>query len=125
MVARRHCEFCRKYVHADTTENGRWVFGGVEKWRGEPLPRGPKEKPPCDHDKDACPKGHYSDPVELSDRNRQAHQHYLRCQAVGRFPADGIVEQNAAIIRSIEDDKERLDRERQMMLLEVLLKVQR
>lgn len=40
--------------------------------------------------------------VELSPRNVRALLHYRRCKAVGRFPADPIVERNAAVIAHVE-----------------------
>lgn len=45
--------------------------------------------------------------VELSDRNRQAYEHYRECRAVGEWPRDWLVRRNARLIREIEDMAER------------------
>lgn len=68
-----------------------------------------------------CPKGHYSDPVELSPRNAQALDHYQRCKAVGRFPHDAIVERNAGIIRCLEDAYAKTKQDQILEMLGVLL----
>ncbi len=46
--------------------------------------------------------------VEPTERSRQIIAHYHRCRAVGRFPADPLVERNAAVIREYEDEWGRL-----------------
>lgn len=49
-----------------------------------------------------CPNGTPEDLQTLSAKNRQAYWHYQQCAAVGSFPDDEIVRQNAAIIRMAE-----------------------
>lgn len=47
---------------------------------------------------DSCPKGHWKSPIEFSEKNQRAYDHYLECKATGRFPNDPIVLRNARII---------------------------
>lgn len=49
-----------------------------------------------------CPKGTPEDSRALSPKNALAYWHYQQCSAIGSFPDDAIVRQNAAIIRSAE-----------------------
>lgn len=44
---------------------------------------------------------------ELSEQNRMAYRHYMECKAVGEFPNDAIVRQNAMIISSVRDEYEK------------------
>lgn len=44
----------------------------------------------------------------LSAKNRRAYRHYRMCRAVGRFPPDAVVERNAALIRGVEEEIERV-----------------
>jgi hypothetical protein len=126
-IARRPCEACKLYVYDDKCDGETWTFAPgpttFQRTGNKPVSRGPKEKPPCDHDPKACPKGHHTNPIELSEQNQQALDHYHECRAVSQFPDDSIVRQNAAIIRGLEDDRDRLDAMRQAMLLESLLRV--
>lgn len=77
--------------------------------QGQPYPR-PKggKGPPCMTSPKACPKVSPTAGVELNETNKQAYQHYLECKAVGDFPDDPIVRQNAGIIRQIEDSHQLL-----------------
>lgn len=80
-----------------------------KKSTGERYPRvGPT---PCVY----CPKQPLTVPeiqrrpstaAELSPKNWQAYEHYLRCKATGRFPDDWIVARNASAIRRAEDSVE-------------------
>lgn len=58
-----------------------------------------------------CPKGTPESPRSLNERNERAYWHYQMCRAVGRFPRDETVRQNAAIIaraqKQIADLKQR------------------
>lgn len=59
-----------------------------------------------------CPRGHFTNPVSLSDKNRQAWRHFQECDAVGRFPDDPMVAFNASVIRDVlerEDRRARTD----------------
>lgn len=51
-----------------------------------------------------CPKGTPENSLALTDRSRAAYEFHMRCRSVGRFPEDGIVEQNAAIIEGVLRD---------------------
>ena len=105
----RSCDDCLMHVYCEKT-------GKRSEFHGEPIKRG-KLKPPCEHGDGKCPKGHHSNPVELSSRNLTAYFHYKTCQAVGSFPDDEIVRRNARIIRSIEDS---VSREQSMDLVRML-----
>lgn len=77
---------------------------------GGPLPRiGGAAATPC-RKPAKCPKGTPEDSKELNAKNRQAYAHYLECRAVGVFPDDAIVRQNAAIIRRVQDAFDRKER---------------
>jgi hypothetical protein len=95
-VAHRDCGHCQKWLYDEKT-------GKVIERGGIPVERPPGTHPPCRlHIK--CPKGTPEQSKALNTRNRKAWWHYLECRAVGRFPDDPIVRQNAAIIRAVEDD---------------------
>lgn len=74
--------------------------------RGEPLLRQPQNPPPCRPMRGrkfrGCPKGTPEAQRSLSRKNLQAYWHYQQCSAVGCFPDDEIVRQNAAIIKMAE-----------------------
>lgn len=91
-VAFRDCQLCQKYKYNEET-------GILATWGpdNEPLPRGPKGKPPC-RTASGCPKGTPENPLSLSPKNQQAVWHNLQCEAVGCFPDDGLVRRNAALI---------------------------
>lgn len=96
-VAARDCEHCKKWVYDE--ETGRPKTSGVSK---RLVPRG-AAPPPCRLSHVGCPKGTPENPRTLSDRNRQAYEHYQECRAVSQFPDDSIVRRNARLIRLIED----------------------
>lgn len=113
-VAFRDCQFCLKVLHdAD---------GKPEEKRGStPEKRVYYERDstcPADcRTPKGCPKGTAENPIELSESNRRAIEHYRECVAVGSFPNDDIVRRNAAIIRRIDDDmKARKEMSRQNQL---------
>lgn len=111
-VAFRDCEVCQKYVFDG--------LGNIEtnSATGEPVKRPKGVFPPCRYDPKACPKGSPEQCRGINDQNLQAYQHYRECRAVGQFPDDPIVRENAAIIRGIEDQVQKLDQ--QKLLLDVL-----
>lgn len=76
-------------------------------YRGEPVKRAKGAKAPCEFSPDACPKGHWKEPRELSDENWQVWWHYQKCAATGRFPDDDTVARNAALIRSVLNQSSR------------------
>lgn len=109
-VASRSCEACRKFKFNDEIKEGRWVFAKEPTdFRGKPLPRYDGDNPPCEKDRDGCPKGHWSAPVEISLKNQLAWQHYRECKAVCQFPDDPIVRLHAGIIAEIESQKQRVE----------------
>lgn len=94
-IAGRDCGHCQKWLYDE--QKGKVVErGGVQVERPAAAP------PPCRLHV-GCPKGTPEKPKSLSRRNQKAYWHYQQCRAVGRFPRDAIVEQNAAIIRAVED----------------------
>lgn len=96
LIASRDCDHCQAYLYNEET-------GEVEtlKATGEPLPRYDACPPPC-RDERGCPKGTPENPLSLSDKNHRALRHFQRCRAVGKFPNDSQVEENARIIDSVE-----------------------
>lgn len=115
-VAGRSCEQCKKWLY---NEDGRPTMRG----RGEEavhLPRLPQDPTPCWK----CPKvpqGARAVPasaVELTPRLWKAYDHYLCCRAVGSFPDDHWVRQNASLIRAVEDAAGPM---RQSMMLESMV----
>ena len=75
-VAFRSCDDCRKYIYDDK--------GEITLWRGEKALRN-GAKVPCDTAK-GCPKGHYDDPVELSDQNRRYYEYHSEIEIMGGIP---------------------------------------
>lgn len=114
-VATRSCEDCQRWRYNE--ETGRII----RDFYGNPVARYKGEKLPCNFveadGSTACPKGTPDADVALWPHNLAAYEHYKRCKAVGRFPADSIIEANAAIIADVESQWERASRER----LEILL----
>lgn len=86
----------------------------TNKATGEPLERYKTCPPPCRTD-EGCPKGTPENPLSLSEKNQRAYRHFERCRAVGKFPEDSQVEENARIIdstlRSIRESRECLTHE--------------
>lgn len=88
--------------------------GKLETRNGEPVPRVPGVKLPCemsagqafDVRQRACAKVAPDAGIELSESNRQAYRHYRQCRAIGRFPDDPLVIEHAEIIRAIEDEQD-------------------
>lgn len=93
-VAYRSCEDCQQWLYDLET-------GARIKSSGREVPRQPSNPPPC-RTRRGCPKGTPEEPRSLSRKNLQAYWHYQQCAAVGSFPDDPIVRQNAAIIRMAE-----------------------
>lgn len=101
----RSCDNCAKWLY---DEDGRIARRPARV--GEPVRRLPGQPTPCHK----CPKIPDDAPakarqyaVELTEQNLEAYEHYTECRAVGRFPEDGIVGRNAALIRMLEDARER------------------
>lgn len=102
-IAFRSCESCQAFVYDDD--------GSVAQFRGEPIPRPGHLPTPCKTDV-GCPKGSPDAGIALSKRNHKAVAFHRRCEAVGRWPADPIVERNAAIIKSADAEADDILRER-------------
>lgn len=107
------CADCQQWIYNPATWE-RERRGGIDQPRmpGTPLPcwKCPK-----------IPKGVEPKPenaIELSAKNWECYDHYLRCKAVGRFPDDQLVERNAGLIRAAEDRYA----SRQQQMTHILLK---
>ena len=116
-VAFISCEHCQKYVYDITT-------GRAEEWppgsgMRQERPKGTTS--PCVGNPKACPKVSPDSGYELSDRNIQCFTHYRECRAIGEFPDDPLVRFHAGIIRSVEDDAERMERREFQVLLQSLI----
>ncbi|QDU53542.1 hypothetical protein Pan110_59340 [Gimesia panareensis] len=95
----RDCQHCLKYIYDEET-------GELQKFHGEPCKR--VVPAPCCNPKHpkfpgSCPKRTAEKPKVLSSKNAKTYQHWKECKAVGQFPDDDIVRQNAAIIQEIVD----------------------
>ena len=88
------CEQCRYWWYSPT--NGR-----TAKRNGKPLKRIPGTPLLCDEG--GCPKGHWSDPVQLSERNELAVRW---CET---YPAtdDPIDARNRRVMRAVLDESSR------------------
>ena len=116
-VAFRSCEVCQRFLFNEET-------GEMERnfVTNEPLERPKGTFPPCHYGPKECPKGSPEAGVELTQQNLQAYQHYRECRAVGRFPDDPVVRENAAVIRGIEDQANEIN---QQQFLTNILKIGR
>jgi len=98
-VAFRDCRDCQKYVYDEET-------GERELWRGKPYERPKNTKPPCgyageyENGTSACPKGNPISGNGFMKISYRVYHHYLRCDAVGRFPDDELVAEHALICKS-------------------------
>lgn len=75
----------------------------MERYRDPKNPLKLVEAAPC-RDHRGCPKGTPEEPKTLNKINEICYRHYLECRAVGSFPDDPLVRQNAAIIMEVERD---------------------
>lgn len=122
-VALRDCRHCLAWQYDEDT-------GQVKERHGKPLRR--LGRTPCSLPANkeqramgwttGCPKGHWTQPIELSRRNLKAWGHYLECKATGNFPDDPIVRQNAGIIRAVEDAQERQKRDELLVMMKAVTK---
>ena len=71
---------------------------------GQPQERPKGTYPPCHYGPKECAKGSPDSGLSLNPQNLQAFLHYRECRAIGRFPEDRVVRENAAIIRMVEDE---------------------
>lgn len=116
-VAFRSCEDCKKYVY--NHESG--IKEEHPPGSGIPILRLPGMLPPCSTGPKACAKVSPEAGHELNERNKLAYLHYMECRAVGDFPDDPLVRYHAAIIRSVEDDAEKMERRLHHSLIEGLI----
>jgi hypothetical protein len=106
-VAGRSCADCQTYLYYDRGPND---FGPRCERGGKPQRRPKGTGPPCAW----CPKIFPGDDPappnaqDLTPLNEQVYRHYRECRAVGRFPADPVVARNAAVIREVEEHRDRL-----------------
>jgi hypothetical protein len=87
----RPCTECQKWWYREDGTLARRTPAGP------PLPRLEHAVIPCRTV--GCPKGTPEAPRTLDAANRLAYQHFLRCDAIGRFPDDALVARNATLIR--------------------------
>lgn len=92
-VSGRDCGSCRKWWYSSSGKI-------VTDRDGNPRPR--QSVLPCETHA-GCPKGTYDNPIDLSEKNRKAYNHYRVCKAVMSFPDDPIVKRNAVIISECEE----------------------
>jgi hypothetical protein len=98
-IAHRSCEDCQRWLYDDGPDGTQQL-----SLRGGRPQRRPKASAtPC-RTEQGCPAGTPEAQNRLSDKNTHAFAHYLECRAVGQFPDDPIVRQNAAIIRQAEEE---------------------
>lgn len=97
-VAFRDCEHCLKFFYEEDGPNVGKVRIGKDD-QPEPRPRG--TKPPCRRPDCRCPKGTPENPIELSNRNWKAWEHYRRCKLTGRWPEDEIVLQMGVLLDEV------------------------
>lgn len=88
-LASRSCDDCRRWLY---NAAGELV---IRNSTGEPELR--EGSVPCETVNVGCPKGHWSDPLSLSEENKAALTHYLECKATGQFPDDPIVRKVARV----------------------------
>lgn len=79
-LATRSCELCKRWLFDEDT-------GLVAKSGGKYLARRKNTPTLCDSgSQEKCPKGHHSDPREMSPKNNQALNHYLEWEGTGVCP---------------------------------------
>lgn len=107
----RTCERCKEFQYLD--KPGEMALEPLLLADGRPMKRPLGVVTPCG----ICPKiPHGTKPVpenaiEPSAKSLQAFWHYQKCRAVGRFPEDAIVENNAVIIGHTLESIERAERQ--------------
>ena len=115
-VAFRDCAHCQRFVYDEETGQPQTINRGTML-----VPRNQHNPPPCRLER-GCAKGTPEQPVTLNPANEQAWEFHKQCKAVGQFPADALVRQNAAIIEDIAEQQQRLHQRKVDLLLELLSK---
>jgi hypothetical protein len=90
-LASRSCESCQEFWYSEET-------GDPILSNSTLLPMLRVSPPPCRMPGVGCPKGDPENQRTLNSANGLALSHYLNCAAVGIFPQDSIVSQNAKVI---------------------------
>lgn len=122
-LASRSCAHCLKFIYGDDGRPTVGRDGELEEREFFGRTNGKLNCPPACQTDHGCRKGTPEKPITLSDMNLQCYQHYKECRAVGQFPDDSKVRENAAIIREVEDEYERkLDEKRQLSIVEAVRK---
>lgn len=88
------CSQCREWWYDPLTGETLKSKGRT----GEPLLRPEPKQVMCETSL-GCRKGHWKDPIEVSQRSRDAIEHYKDCLAFGKFPDDPVVMHNAKLIK--------------------------
>ena len=104
-IVGRDCKVCQKFVFDE--DKGTIEFGRDGKPELRLLNCGAEFLAPCRDPRRSCPKGTPENPRTLTEDNQLCYEHYLECRAIGQFPDDSVVRQNAAIIREVIDSVER------------------
>ena len=101
MVANRDCKICLKYDFDEST--GQMTRGRDGRPELRLVDCGAAFHAPCRNPAKGCPKGSPEHPKSLIAENELCLAHFLECEAIGRFPEDGVVARNAAEIRAVRD----------------------
>ena len=88
-LAKRSCDDCRKWWFKGETNERHKHGDGRDQLRVGPVL--------CETET-GCPKGTYENQLSLLPDNTWALRHFMECSAIGSFPDDPIVKQNAAVI---------------------------
>ncbi len=102
---------CRDCLINDYNKNGEPTFHN-----GIRLKRRPGNEAPC-RTRTGCPKGTAETATTLTLQNMLAMLHYETCKATGQFPDDPIVATNATILRMIDREADRRERDEQNELI--------
>lgn len=89
-VARRSCEACQATLFDDS---GKQLIG----LDGQPRKRPSGVPTPC-RLRTGCPKGTPEQQNSHTPENAAVYAHWRECKAVGEFPKDSLVRQNATAI---------------------------
>lgn len=109
-VADRSCADCQRFLYDDTPDRmgPRSLRRDSTGKKTLPMYRPLNAGTPC-HQCPKTPTKQRADAVEITPRVWYAYQHYRECLAVGNFPDDALVREQAAVFRDIEDERDRLD----------------
>lgn len=117
MIAIRDCGHCQEYFYDDDPRSPQYGNPRTKHNGTDELRKRDSSCPPLCRTPRGCPNGTPEEPQRLTDQNRAAYQHYRECQAVGDFPNDPVVRQNAMIIRAVEESVAQAKQEAFQLLL--------